>query len=168
MEYEDGSMRSDEFLALNPMGKIPVLVDGDAVVTETVALAIYLCDKYKTPNDLGVAIDDPLRGDYLRWLVFYSSGVEAAITQKMAGFEMPRRQAGWGSVELVVDVLRDKFAKADPWLMGERFTAVDIVLGGGVGYAMQFGAFPEAPEFTAYTERLMARPARVRADAAPS
>lgn len=168
VDYEDGSMRTDEFLALNPMGKIPVIVDDGAVVAETVAIAIYLCDKYRTPNNLGVAIDDRRRGEYLRWLVFYSSGVEAAITQKIAGFEMPRSQAGWGSVELVVDVLRGYFAKADPWLMGERFTAVDVVLGGGVAYAMQFGAFPEVPEFTAYTERLMARPARVRADKAPS
>lgn len=162
--YEDGSMRTPEFLALNPMGKIPVIVDDGEVVTENVAIAIYLCDKYKSPNDLAPAIGDPQRGEYLRWTVFYAN-VEAAITQKFAGFEMEPRQAGWGSLELVVDVLKERFAKADPWLLGERFTAVDVVLGGGVNYAMSFNAFPKLPEFTSYCERLMARPALVRANA---
>jgi glutathione S-transferase len=160
--YEDGSMRTPEFLALNPMGKIPVIVDDGVVVTETVAIAIYLCDKYKSPNDLAPAIDDPLRGPYLRWMVYYSAGVEPAITQKFAGFEMPRRTAGWGSYDLVVDVLRDLLGKADPWILGERFTAVDVVLGGGVNYGMTFDAFPKISEFTAYCERLMARPAVAR------
>ena len=77
---------------------------------------------------------------------------------------MPRVQAGWGSLELVVDVLRDLAARASPWLLGERFTAVDVVLGGGIHYAMSFGAFPKLPEFTGYAERLMARPAVQRAD----
>lgn len=162
VDYEDGSMRTPEFLALNPMGKIPVIVDDGVVVTEGVAVALYLCDKYKSPNDLAPAIDDPQRGEYLRWLVFYAN-VEAAITQKFAGFEMPRRTAGWGSYDLVLDVLKDRFAQADPWLLGDRFTAADVVLGGGVEYAMMFDIFPKLPEFTSYTERLAARPARQRA-----
>jgi glutathione S-transferase len=163
VQYDDGSMRTPEFLALNPMGKIPVIVDDGVAVTETVAIAIYLCDKYKKPNDLAPGLNDPLRGTYLRWLVFYPAAVEAAMTQKFAGFEMNPRQAGWGSYELVVDVLKGLLAKSDPWILGKRFTAVDVVLGSGVSYAMQFGAFPKEPEFTAYCDRLLARPAYKRA-----
>jgi glutathione S-transferase len=161
--YDDGSMRSAEFLALNPMGKIPVIVDDGVVITESVAIAIYLADKYKTPNDIAPAIDDPLRGPYLRWLAYYAGAVDPAMTQKFVGFEMDPRRAGWGSHELVLGVLKDLFAKADPWLLGERFTAVDLVLGAGVNYAMMFDAFPKIPEFTSYCDRLLARPARARA-----
>jgi len=162
VDYEDGSMRTPEFLAINPMGKIPAIVDDGIAVAESVAIAIYLADKYKTPNDLAPAIDDPLRGEYLRWTVFYAN-LEAAVTQKFAGFEMPRRQAGWGSVELVTDVLKERFAKADPWLLGERFTAADVVLGGGVNTMIGFGVLPSTPEFARYVERLTARPAYQRA-----
>ncbi|MCG8441563.1 MAG: glutathione S-transferase [Caulobacterales bacterium] len=161
--YEDGSMRDPAFLALNPMGKIPTLVDGDVVVTETAAIAIYLADKYKSPNDLAPALDDPQRADYLRWLIFQAACVEPAMAQKGAGFEMPRQQAGWGSFDLVVDVLKQRLAKADPFLLGERFTAADVILGSTVGYAMMFDLFPKEPEFTAYSERLTARPAYARA-----
>jgi glutathione S-transferase len=161
VDYEDGSMRTPEFLSINPMGKIPAIVDDGVAVTEGVAIAIYLADKYKTPNDLAPAIDDPLRGEFLRWTVFYAN-VEAAIAQKVAGFEMPRRQAGWGSFDLVMDVLKARVAKADPWLLGEHFTAADVVLGGGINYAMMFEIFPKLPEFVSYTERLTARPAYQR------
>jgi glutathione S-transferase len=163
VSFEDGSMRTPEFLALNPMGKVPVIVDDGVVVSESVAVAIYLADKHKSPNDLAPAIGDPLRGEYLRSIVFYAN-VEAAITQKFAGFEMGRVQAGWGSYELVVDVLKDRAAEASPWLLGERFTAADVVLGGGINYAMMFGAFPKLPEFMSYTERLTSRPAFQRAN----
>jgi glutathione S-transferase len=163
--YEDGSMRTPEFLGISPLGKIPAIVDDGHPVTESVAIAIYLCDKYKTPNDLAPAITDPLRGEYLRWTVFYAN-VEAAITQKFAGFEMPRRQAGWGSYDLVVEVLQKRLGQAAPWLLGERFTAADVILGGGVNYAMAFNIFPKLPEFTAYCDRLTARPAFLRATGA--
>ncbi len=162
VEYEDGSMRTPEFLALSPLGKIPLIVDDGQPVTESVAIAIHLADKYKSPNDLAPEISDPQRGEYLRWTVFYGN-VEAAITQKFAGFEMPRRQAGWGSYELVVEALQKRVAEASPWLLGDRFTAADVVLGGGINYAMMFKIFPELPEFKAYTDRLAARPAYKRA-----
>jgi glutathione S-transferase len=166
VSYEDGSMRSSEFLALNPMGKIPVIVDDGVAVTESVAIAIYLCDKYKSPNDLAPALHDPLRGPYLRWLVYYAAGLEPAMTQKLVGFELNPRTAGWGSYEQVVSVLKDLLAKADPWILGKRFTAVDVVLGNGVSFGMQIGAFPKELEFTAYCDRLLARPAYARANEA--
>ncbi|MGC4027892.1 MAG: glutathione S-transferase [Steroidobacteraceae bacterium] len=162
--YEDGSMRTPEFLAISPLGKIPAILDDGQAVSEQAAIAIHLADKYKAPHDLAPAIDDPQRGEYLRYIVF-NANVEAAMTQKFAGFEVNPRQAGWGSYQLVVDVLQKWLSRADPWLLGERFTAADVVLGGGLNYAVMFGAFPALPEFTAYTGRLTARPAFLRAQA---
>jgi glutathione S-transferase len=159
--YDDGSMRTPEFLAISPMGKIPAIVDDGVAVTEGVAIAIHLADKYKSPNDLAPGIADPLRGEYLRWIVFYAN-VEAAMTQKFMGFEMKRQQAGWGSYDLVVEVLRDRVGKADPWLLGDRFTAADVILGGGLNFAMAFDAFPKLPEFVVYCDRLTERPAYKR------
>lgn len=163
MAYDDGSMRSDAFLALNPMGKIPVVVDDGTVITDTVAIAIYLCDKYKHPVDLAPAVDDPQRAEYLRWIVFQASSIEPAMMQKGTGFETRREQAGWGTAELVIDTLENRVAKAEPFLLGERLTGADIILGASIAWALQFGLFPKSPVLAAYTERLTSRPAFARA-----
>jgi len=159
--YDDGSMRTPEFLAISPLGKIPAILDDGQAVTEQIAIAIHLADKYKTPHDLAPAVTDRQRGEYLRWIAF-NANVEAAMMQKFAGFEMNPRSAGWGSIAQVVDVLKARLGAASPWLLGERFTAADIVLGGGLNYAVTFGAFPAHPEFTAYLQRLTARPAYLK------
>lgn len=161
--YDDGSMRTPEFLALNPMGKIPVLDDDGVIITETTAIAIYLADKYKAPNDLAPGINEPERGEYLRWLAFVPGAIEPAMAQKSVGFEINRMQAGWGEFDLVVDVLKDRLARANPYLLGERFTAADAVLGGALNFAMMFEIFPKAAELTAYVERITSRPAFARA-----
>ena len=157
--YDDGSMRTPEFLAINPMGKIPVIVDGDTIVTETSAIAIYLCDKYKTPNDLAPGLNDPRRGEYLRWVVYQSAAIDPAMMQANTKVEIARQSAGWGSVELVVDVLEDRVSKANPYLFGEWFTAADVLIGGALGWATQFGMFPAKPGIKAYVERVQSRPA---------
>ena len=163
VRYDDGSMRSEAFLALNPMGKIPVLVDGETVVTETTAIAIYLADKYKAPNDLAPGIADPRRGEYLRWIAFQAASVEPAMIQAAAKFETKRAQTGWGDVDLVLDVLEQRLAKADPYLFGEAFTAADLVLGGSVGWALLWNLFPAKPAIAAYAERVASRPAARKA-----
>jgi glutathione S-transferase len=162
--YEDGSMRTPEFLAISPLGKIPALLDEGQPVAEQIAIAIHLADKYKSPNDLAPAPNDPQRGDYLRWIAF-NANVESAMMQKFAGFEMNPRSAGWGSVQQVVDVLQARLGRSGPWLLGSRFTAADVVLGGGLNYAVTFGAFPAHPEFTAYLKRLTERPAYIKVNA---
>ncbi|MEO1040036.1 MAG: glutathione S-transferase family protein [Pseudomonadota bacterium] len=159
VQYEDGSMRSEEFLAINPMGKIPALTDGETIVTETAAIAIYLADKYKSPNDLAPAIGDPRRGEYLRWIAFQAAAVEPAMMQAGAKFETKRQQAGWGNVELVVDVLEQRLEKVDPFLFGDWFTAADLVLGGAIGWAIQWKLFPAKPAMAAYAQRCTERPA---------
>lgn len=157
--YEDGSMRSPEFLAINPMGKIPAIVDGDTIVTETTAIAIYLADKYKSPNDLAPAIDDKRRGEYLRWVAFQSASIDPAMMQANTKVEIPRRAAGWGSVELVMDVLDARLSKAEPYLLGEWFTAADVLIGGALSWATQFGMFEMRPGFETYLKAIQARPA---------
>tara|TARA_R110002073_G_scaffold61881_1_gene155659 strand:- start:125 stop:718 length:594 start_codon:yes stop_codon:yes gene_type:complete len=157
--YEDGSMRSPEFLAINPMGKIPAIVDGDTIVTETTAIAIYLADKYKSPNDLAPAIDDKRRGEYLRWVAFQSASIDPAMMQANTKVEIPRRAAGWGSVELVMDVLDARLSKAEPYLLGEWFTAADVLIGGALSWATQFGMFEMRPGFETYLKAIQSRPA---------
>ncbi|MCR9130825.1 MAG: glutathione S-transferase family protein [Alphaproteobacteria bacterium] len=159
VDYEDGSMRTPEFLEVSPMGKIPAIRDGELTVSDTVAIALYLADKYKTPNDLAPGVHDPRRGEYLRWLVFQASSVEPAMMQAGAKFETKRQQAGWGDVDTVVDVLETRLAKADPWLMGDWFTAADLVLGGAVNWALGWNLFPKKPALQAYAERIAERPA---------
>jgi len=163
VEYGDGSMRTPEFLEVSPLGKIPAIRDGEVTVSDTVAIALYLADKYKTPNDLAPAIDDPRRGEFLRWLVFQASSAEPAMMQAGAKFETKRQQAGWGDVDTVVDALEARLSKADPWLLGDWFTAADVVLGGTVGWAMSWNLFPKKPAMQAYAARLTKRPAYQKA-----
>lgn len=162
VEYEDGSMRSDDFFKVSPLGKIPALLDGEVSVSDTPAITIYLADKYKKPNDMAPDIDDPRRGDYLRWIAFQSTAIDPAMLQSGMKFETQRRQAGWGNVELVVDALETRLEAADPYLCGDWFTAADVVLGSGAAWANMFDLFPERPATKAYIDRLAERPAFVR------
>ena len=163
VDYEDGSMRSEAFMALNPMGKIPVIVDGETVVTETVAIALYLADKYKDNADLAPGIDDPRRGEYLRWIVFQAASIEPAMLQAGMKFETNQRSAGWGNVQLVAKVLENRLSLANPYLFGDWFTAADLIVGGAVNWAIQFDMFPKTPALSAYAQRITERPAFQRA-----
>jgi len=167
VDYQDGSMRTPEFLAVNPMGKIPAIVDGDTPLSETVAIAIYLADKYKAVNDLAPAIDDPIRAEYLKWLVYQAAAIEPAMLQAGMKFETLRQQASWGNMELVLEVLETRLADADPYLFGDRFTAADVIVGGALSFAINFKLFPASPAMTAYVGRLAQRPAFQRVFAQP-
>lgn len=167
VDYQDGSMRTPEFLAVNPMGKIPAILDGDTPLSETVAIAIYLADKYKDKADLAPSLEDANRAEYLKWLVFQAAAIEPAMLQASTKIEVPRQSAAWGDLQSVLDVLEARLAKADPYLFGERFTAADVILGGAVSFAMNFKLFPQNPVFAAYLERLTQRPAFQRAFAQP-
>ena len=163
VNYDDGSMRTPEFLTISPLGKIPALKDGEVTVSDTVAITLYLADKYKHPNDLAPAIDDPRRGEFLRWLVFQASAIEPAMMQAGAKFETKRQSAGWGDVDTVVDALEARLAKTDPWLLGDWFTAADVIVGGAVSWAMGWNLFPKKPAMEAYAARVTERPAYKKA-----
>ncbi len=163
IDLKAGEHKSPEFLKINPMGKIPVLKDGDVIITETPAILVYLADKY--PNaGLAPAIDDPDRADYLRWLFFYGSCFEPACVDMAMKRETPPSMAGWGKPEDVLETLSAGL-KRGPWLLGERFSAADVMFGSGIAYMLGFKILPERPEFVDYVKRLKTRPAYQAAQA---
>ncbi len=158
------SMKEPDYLAINPMGKVPALRHGDAVVTEGAAICAYLADAF--PNaKLAPALDDPRRAAYYRWLFFAAGPVEAAVTNKMLGVEVSaerRRMAGYGSLD---DVLRTLEAAVggDGYLTGDQFTAADLYLGAQIGWGMMFGTMEKRPALERFWGRIVNRPAAVRA-----
>lgn len=158
-----GDGKKPEFLAINPMGKLPTLVDGDTVVTESAAIGLYLADRY-APGRLAPALDDPRRGTYFRWSLFAPSVVEPGSMAKVAKWEFKPGQAGWGDYATMVDTM-EKAVAVGPFLLGEQFTMADVIFGGTLRYMMRFDMVEKRPGFVAYAERLEARPALQRAEA---
>jgi glutathione S-transferase len=162
LSLKNGDQRQPAFLAINPMGKVPVIDDGGTIVSEVSAICCYLADTYPKAQ-LAPAIGDKLRGPYLKWLFYAPSCIEPAIIDKALNRPPPPRStAGWADYDTVVDVLRDATGKAAPYLLGERFSAADVVIGSSLRWGMQFKLLPELPEFVAYTKRLAERPALQR------
>ncbi|MDF8334179.1 glutathione S-transferase family protein [Novosphingobium cyanobacteriorum] len=151
------------FLNANPMGKVPTLIHhragGDKVVTECAAICLYLADVLP---ECGLAPDDDERADYLRWTFFAAGPVEQAVTARSFGFDPqePRQQgmAGWGSYARTVDALAGHLGH-NVFVCGDRFTMADVYVGSHVDWGVGFKSLPDRPEFTAYLERIRARPA---------
>jgi glutathione S-transferase len=158
-----GEQRAPGYLAVNPMGKVPALKHGDAVVTEAAAICTYLADEFPHAR-LNVPVGNPRRGTYLKWLFFAPSCVEPAITDRaFPRREEPRRgMLGYGDFDTVMAVVAAA-VEPGPYLMGEQFTAADVVLGSTLRWGMMFGILPKRPEFVAYVGRLEQRPALKRA-----
>lgn len=160
-------MKSPGYLAINPMGKVPALEHRGVVVTEAAAICAYLADAFPRAG-LAPAVDDPLRGTWLRWMFFAAGPVEAAVSAKALGLLPPAEKAGmvgYGSYGQTVDTLEQAAASASPWLLGERFSAADVYVGGQVDFGLAFGTIPQRPAFKAWVERLQAREAYQRARA---
>jgi len=156
-----GDQRKPAYLAINPMGKVPTLKDGDVVVSEVAAICCYLADTYPKAK-LAPPIGDKRRGDYLKWLFYGPSCLEPAMIDKALNRPpAPRSTAGWADYDTVVEVLRSAVG-AREYLLGEQFTAADVVIGSGLRWGMLFKMFPELPEFVTYVDRLKARPAMQR------
>lgn len=161
-DINTGDQKKPAYLAINPMGKVPGLKDGDAMMGEVAAICAYISDRY--PNaKLAPPIGDPRRARYLQWL-FFNGNIEAAITQVFTKIQMPPRTAGWGDATQVFDVL-DAALEKGPWILGEQFTAADIVIGSGVHFAVRaFKMVPTRPAFERYLDLCEARPAYQRAE----
>jgi glutathione S-transferase len=158
------TMKAPEYLAINPMGKVPALRHGDTVVTECAAICCYLADAFPEVG-LAPAPRDRLRGPYYRWLFFAAGPLEAATTNKAFGLEVPAERkgmAGYGSLADVLAVLEAALSGRE-YLVGERFTAADVYLGAHIAWGMSFGAIEKRPAFERYVARLSTRPAAVRA-----
>jgi glutathione S-transferase len=164
LNLKAGEQRQEPYLAINPMGKVPAIEHNGAIVTEQVAILIYLADLF-TEAGLAPALADPLRGPYLRWLVFYAACFEPAIVDRAAQRE-PGRAATipYGDFDTMLSTVTGQLAKG-PWLLGERFTAADVIWGSGLWWTTMWKLVPELPEIKAYLERFMARPAFSRARA---
>ncbi|HEY8091642.1 MAG TPA: glutathione S-transferase family protein [Polyangiaceae bacterium] len=158
-----GAQKAPEMLALNPMGKIPVLTDGDVVVTEGAAIGLYLADRH-SPGKLAPALDDPARAAYLRWSFFAPSVIEPAMAARASGGQFKPSQVGWGTFESTVATMQSAVSGRD-YLLGDRFTMADCIFGGTVRYFLRFKMLEPTPELAAYADRLAARPAARRADA---
>lgn len=152
-----GEHKSPDMLALNTMGKLPVITDGDAVVSETSAICMYLGDRYALGR-LAPALDDPARGAYLRWCVYPSAVIEPGCMAKAAGWEYKPSQAGWGSYQSILDTL-DAALKDGPWILGDRFTMADVLVGSSLRWMLRFKMIDALDSFVAYTTRLGERPA---------
>jgi len=158
-----GEQKTGKLVALNPMGKVPVLVDGDVVVTEAAAIALYLADRYASGR-LAPRVDDPQRGTYLRWALFAPSVIEPGSLAKASGWEFKPSQAGWGEYEAMVKTMESAVA-GRKFLLGDTFSMADVVFGGTVRYMLRFKLLAPNPTLGAYVERLDARPALQRSDA---
>jgi glutathione S-transferase len=160
------AMKAPEYLAINPMGKVPALRHGETVVTECAAICAYLADAFPEAG-LAPPSGDRLRGPYYRWLFFAAGPIEAAASNKMLGFAVPEgreRMMGYGCYADVMNTLERAVGETD-YLLGENFSAADLYLGSHIGFGMQFGAIEKRPAFESYWARLSARPAAARARA---
>ena len=162
LDMKKEEQRQPAFLAINPMGKVPALRHGAVVITETAAICCYLADAFSQAG-LAPAIGDPRRGPYLKWLFFGPSCFEPAIIDRMfERKEAPRGALGWGDLDTVLDVIVAA-VEPGPYLLGEQFTAADVVIGSGVRWGRVMSLIPEREELQAYQARLEQRPALQRA-----
>jgi glutathione S-transferase len=159
------TMKGADYLAVNPMGKVPAIKHGDTVVTEAAAICAYLADAFPD-HGLAPAPGSPLRGPYYRWMFFAAGPVEAAVTGKALGLLAPedkKAMAGYGSFDETIAAL-ERAVTPGPYICGEQFTAADVYVGAQIGWGMMFGTIDKRPAFADYFGRLQARPAAIRAN----
>jgi len=164
IDLSTGAQKKPEYLAINPMGKVPALRHRGQLVTEQVAVYLYLADTYPQAG-LAPALDDPLRGPYLRWLAFYGSAFEPGLVdraQKRA--PAPPSLSPYGDYETMMKTLLDQLS-AGPYMLGERYSAADVLWGSALDWTTGFGIVEKTPPVAAYLERFNARPAVQRAKA---
>ena len=161
LDMKAGEQRQPTFLAINPMGKVPALLDGNALVTEQVAISLFLADRFPE-RGLAPAVGDPLRGPYLRWMAFYGSSFEPAMIDRAL-----KREPGspammpYGDIDTTLKTLTDHLARGH-YMLGERFSAADVLWGGALAWVTMFGVVEKTPLIGAYIERVTSRPASIK------
>ncbi|HEX9906312.1 MAG TPA: glutathione S-transferase family protein [Propylenella sp.] len=161
VDYAGAGHKRPEFLKLNPMDKLPTVVDDGVAVAESGAILAYLADKYPGVG-LAPAPTDPRRADYLRWLFFAAGVMEPAFGEKFFKWEVPARQVAWGDFASMERTVTEAVA-ASPWLLGDRFSAADVYVGSNLHWGVLWKLFPEKGPVADYVERCAARPALKRA-----
>ena len=156
------TMKAPDYLAINPMGKVPALIHDGQVITEGAAIITYLADAFPAAGLMPAN-----RAAFFRWMFFGAGPVEAAVTNKALGVEVPperRGMVGYGSLEAVTNTLAAQLEKT-PYLCGDTFSAADVYVGSQIGFGMRFKTIEERPVFTEYWGRISARPALARSTA---
>lgn len=164
LNMKAGEQRQPEYLAVNPMGKVPALKHGNALVTEQVAIFLYLADLFPEAG-LAPPIGDPLRGPYLRWMVFYAACFEPAVIDRATErAPAPLPMSPYGDYDTMLGTLTAQLAKGR-YLLGEQFSAADVLWGAALTWTTMFKLVPELPEIMSYIDRCGARPsvAKVKA-----
>jgi glutathione S-transferase len=157
LNMKTGEQRQPDFLAINPMGKVPAITHGDALITEQIAIFTYLADLFPQAG-LAPALNDPLRGPYLRWMAFYAGCFEPAIADRALKREPGSAQMlGYGDYDTMLNTLVAQLAKG-PYLLGEKISAADILWGTALSWTTRFKIVPELPEITVYIQRINSRP----------
>jgi glutathione S-transferase len=164
LDLSSGATRDPEYLAINPMGKVPAIRHGDTVVTETAAIVAYLADMFPEAG-LAPPPTDAHRGAYFRWLFFAAGPFEAAVTNKRFGFTIPPDKTGscgYGSYDAVMNMMEYAVTQS-PYLTGDRFTAADVYCGAMLGFGLRFNVVEKRPAFEKYWAHISTRPAALRA-----
>lgn len=151
----------EAFLRASPLGKVPAIIDGDTPVADSAAICLYVADRYPESR-LAPATDDPLRGEYLFWCLYAPSVIEPAMAEKVAGVDPQPGRNGWGSFDLMISALEQRLEGRE-WIVGNRFTAADIMTGSSVGFLRVFGLLPDSAVLNAYADRCLERPALQKA-----
>lgn len=164
LNLKAGEQRAPAYLAINPMGKVPAILHDGALVTEQVAVFLYLADLYPEAG-LTPAIGDSLRGPFLRWMVFYASCFEPALMDRsQKNTPAPRSTSPYGDVDTMLQTLKEQLAKG-PYILGDKFTVADVLWATALTWTTMFKLVPELPVIKAYIDRVNARPSVARARA---
>ncbi len=150
-----------DFYAASPMGKVPAIVDGKVKLADSAAIGMYVADKYASGR-LAPGIDDDNRGKYLYWMLFTPGVLEPCMAEKASGWKPNPLSHGWGEFDSMIKTLEQGLQQG-PWLLGDWFTAADILVGSSVVFLQMFKMLPESPVLNAYAERCLARPAYQKA-----
>jgi glutathione S-transferase len=156
------TMKGADYLAVNPMGKVPAIRHNGKVVTEAAAICAYLADAFP---DAGLAPPMDARAAYYRWLFYFAGAVEAAVINRSLGLEVPADKEvmiGYGNFATVMNVI-EQAVSVHPYIAGDKFTAADVYCGSQIGWGMEFGTMDKRPAFEDYWARIANRPARIRA-----
>ncbi|KAF1054440.1 MAG: Disulfide-bond oxidoreductase YfcG [Stenotrophomonas maltophilia] len=163
INLQANEQREPAFLAVNPLGKVPAIRHGEALVTEQGAIFLYLADLYAEAG-LAPALDDPLRGPYLRWMVLYGSSFEPAVVDHAFAREpLPEASCPYGTYDSVIRTLAEQLERGGPYLLGERFTALDVLWASALNWTISLGAVSRRPAFERYLEQVVSRPAFLEA-----